>query len=90
MSELGTVVDPLECLAADRVAGLLGLSKSQVYTLARQGRIPHVRAGGSVLFPRVALERWLARAADLVDDGPRARVDRLASGRRTRVRQGRR
>ena len=75
--------DPLECVPAGRVAELLGLSKSQVYTLARQGRIPHVRAGGSVLIPRAALVRWLEGASD-VEAAPRARVDSLAGGRRAR------
>jgi excisionase family DNA binding protein len=76
--------DPLECLPPDRVAKLLGVSKSQVYTLARRGQIPHQRAGGSVLFPRLALERWLARASEVADDAPRGRVDSLASGRGAR------
>ena len=89
MSELLAAFDPLECLPAERVATLLGLSKSQVYTLARQGRIPHTRAGGSVLFPRLALECWLARASEVVEDAPRARVDSVAAGRRARVRVGR-
>jgi excisionase family DNA binding protein len=76
--------DPLECLPADRVAGLLGISKSQVYALARQGKIPHVREGGSVLFPRRSLERWLDGASDVETAGRRARVDRLGAGRGSR------
>jgi excisionase family DNA binding protein len=89
MSEQLESFDALECVPAKRIAALLGLSVSQVYTLARQGRIPHVRLGGSVRFPRLALERWLARQADVEDAGPPARVDALASRRRARQRLGR-
>lgn len=90
MSEMLEPFDPLECVPVDRVAELLDLSKSQIYTLARRGQIPHVRAGGSVRFPRLALERWLARGSEVVEDAPpRGRVDSLASGRRARVRVGR-
>jgi len=77
-------VDTLECVAADQLAELLGVSKSQVYTLARRGEIPHVKAGGSVLFPRRQLERWLEEGCRASVDDSRARLDRLASHRQRR------
>jgi excisionase family DNA binding protein len=77
-------LDGLECVAPDDLAKLLRVSKSQVYTLARKGEIPHVRAGGSVLFPRRQLERWIEEGCRASVDGSRARVDRLAARRGSR------
>jgi excisionase family DNA binding protein len=77
----GQAYDPLECVPVEKLAALLRISKSQVYALARQGKIPHQRAGGSVLFPRRALERWLDVGVDGEAANPRARVDRLGAGR---------
>ncbi len=44
-------------------AELLGLSRSQVYSLCRRGELPTVRIGASVRVPRRALEEWVARRA---------------------------
>jgi putative molybdopterin biosynthesis protein len=42
------------------VAAYLRLKPRRVYDLVRQQAIPHVRATGKLLFPRVEIERWLA------------------------------
>lgn len=77
--------DAAECVPPDRVAALFGKSKSWVYTMARQGHIPCVRVGGSWLFPRRALERWLEGASDVETAVPRGRVDSVVAVRRRRV-----
>jgi excisionase family DNA binding protein len=45
--------------AAD-VAAMLGVSKQRVSALCAEGRLPHVRDGKRILFPRLAWELWLA------------------------------
>ena len=56
--------DPLECLSAAAVSERLGVSKSQVYSLARRGELPHVKLGSGVVFPRRQLEEHLRREAE--------------------------
>jgi len=51
-------------LDATDVAKALDLSKVRVYQLAIEGRLPCIRRGRRVLFPRVAWERWLERQAE--------------------------
>jgi excisionase family DNA binding protein len=83
--------DSVECIEPDDLAVLFKKSKSWVYTMARQGKIPAVRAGGSWLFPRRLIERWLDGASEAEPARPRGRVDALASprARRARDRAGR-
>ena len=54
------VVKVRDMLTAKEIAQRLGLSRSRVYQLAREGRIPVVRQGRSMRVPLVAWERWLA------------------------------
>ena len=42
-------------LRTEEVAELLSISRSKVYQLIREGRLPSVRLTGSVRVPRVAL-----------------------------------
>jgi excisionase family DNA binding protein len=44
---------------ADELAALLGVDRKTVYDGASRGVIPCRRLGRRVLFPRVAIERWL-------------------------------
>lgn len=48
--------------SADQLAELLGLDRKTVYDYAARGAIPCKRLGKRVLFPRIAIERWLAGA----------------------------
>ena len=54
----------IELLRARDVGRLLGVGPRRVLQLARAGRVPAVREGRSVLFPRLALDRWLAARAE--------------------------
>lgn len=47
-------------LTTEEACELLRLKERRLYDLARQGAIPATRASGRWLFPRAALERWLA------------------------------
>lgn len=49
--------EPVLAVSAREAARLLSLPLSTLYTLAKQGKIPSVRIGGRVLFPRGALRR---------------------------------
>jgi excisionase family DNA binding protein len=50
----------MELLTVREAAGLLKLSKSQVYTLCQRRVIPTIALGRSVRIPREALDRWLS------------------------------
>jgi excisionase family DNA binding protein len=41
-------------------ARALGISERLLWSWTNQGRIPHVRIGHRVLYPRADLERWLS------------------------------
>ena len=73
----------LECVAVEDLARLLGKSEGWLYTLIRQQRFPHVKAGGSVLLPRRLVARWLEAEFDASVDAARGvrggRVDSLAA-----------
>jgi excisionase family DNA binding protein len=47
---------------ANELAELLGIDRKTVYEFATRGDIPCRRLGRRILFPRVAIERWLAEA----------------------------
>lgn len=48
---------------ATQVAAALGVSRWTVYRLAGEGRIPSARIGRRRVFPKVAVDRWLAEQA---------------------------
>lgn len=52
-----------EYLTTREVAALLRIKERKVYDLAANGSIPHSKAMGKLLFPRAAVETWLASAS---------------------------
>lgn len=46
-------------LRAEDVAGLLQISRSQVFEMARRGEIPCVRIGRMVRYPAQAIRQWI-------------------------------
>ncbi|MEV2910183.1 helix-turn-helix domain-containing protein [Paenibacillus larvae] len=46
-------------LSVNEAAELLGLSNSTIYTMVREGQIPHLRVRGRILFHRDTIEKWL-------------------------------
>ncbi len=46
-------------LSRKEAAVLLGISEKLLWTKTKASRIPHIRIGGRVLYPRENLERWL-------------------------------
>jgi excisionase family DNA binding protein len=49
--------------SAAELGPLLGVSTRHVYRMARAGEIPSIPLGGRVVFPKVAIDRWLSEAA---------------------------
>ncbi len=47
-------------MSAKQAAGYLGVSYWKILDMAKQGEIPHIRAGSLVLFRQETLDRWLA------------------------------
>ncbi|MFW6028176.1 MAG: helix-turn-helix domain-containing protein [bacterium] len=50
-------------LNSREAAALLGISERTLWTEMRAGRVPHVRIGRRVIFPRHLLVRWLDEKA---------------------------
>ncbi|AVK98667.1 helix-turn-helix domain-containing protein [Lysinibacillus sphaericus] len=46
-------------LSVNEVAGLIGVGKTTIYTMARQNEIPHKKVRGRILFHRQTIEDWL-------------------------------
>lgn len=46
-------------LKPEQAAQLLQISRSRIYELIREDRVPYIRVGGSIRIPRRALEAWL-------------------------------
>lgn len=44
---------------ASELAGLIRVSTSHVYRMARDGQVPCITLGGRVVFPKAAVHRWL-------------------------------
>ena len=49
-------------------AAKLGISRSALYELARQDKIPHLRLGGRIVFARVVIDKWLIPPEDSARD----------------------
>jgi excisionase family DNA binding protein len=45
----------------EEAAKKLGISKTTLYSMAREKRIPSVKIGGRVLIPVAGLEEWISR-----------------------------
>ena len=50
--------------SADELASLLDVDRKTVYVGVRLGQIPHRSLGRRILFPKVAIDAWLAEAAN--------------------------
>lgn len=58
-----------EYLTTRELAALLRIKERKVYDLAASGAIPCSKAMGKLLFPREAVEAWLARGASGTESG---------------------
>jgi excisionase family DNA binding protein len=47
---------------ANEMSTLAGINVRAVYRMAREGKIPCIRAGKRFVFPRAAIDRWLTTA----------------------------
>jgi excisionase family DNA binding protein len=53
-----------EVLRPADLVPLLGVSRSRIYQMLREGSLPAIRQGRAIRIPRSAWERWLASQAD--------------------------
>lgn len=58
-----------EFLTTKELAELLRIKERRVYELAASGEIPCLRATGKLLFPRAAVDAWLAHAGSVPSPG---------------------
>jgi excisionase family DNA binding protein len=61
--------DDVVLLRAVEVSRLLGLSRSQVYEMMGDGRLPIIRIGRSIRVPKRALSEWIAANTQAVQKG---------------------
>jgi excisionase family DNA binding protein len=54
--------DPPEVMTIDDLAGYLQLSKSSLYKLAQEGRIPGQKVGRHWRFHKDTIDEWLKRS----------------------------
>lgn len=40
-------------------ATAIGVSKSYMYTLIKEGKIPYIKIGGRKIVPKLSLEQWI-------------------------------
>ena len=66
MSENGDAL----LLTVEQTAALLSVSRNSIYSLIREGTIPHVRLGRSIRVPRFGLERMIAELAGIAPPAP--------------------
>jgi excisionase family DNA binding protein len=57
--ELDIGTDDIVLLRAVEVSRLLGLSRSQVYQMMADGRLPVIRIGRAIRVPKRALSEWI-------------------------------
>ena len=60
-------VDPEDGKAvydAKELAEVLGMKRQTIYYQTKKGRIPHIKAGSKILYPKVAINRWLLEGAE--------------------------
>ena len=46
-------------LSVEEIAEALGVSRTTIYTMARQKEIPHKKVRGRILFHKPTIEHWL-------------------------------
>ncbi|MBI1335872.1 MAG: helix-turn-helix domain-containing protein [Phycisphaera sp.] len=59
---------PRLALRADEAAKALGIGERLLWSLTASGEIPHARLGRAVVYPVLALQRWLDELARGADD----------------------
>ncbi|MEV9641728.1 helix-turn-helix domain-containing protein [Mammaliicoccus sciuri] len=47
-------------LTVNEVAALIGVGNTTIYTMVRQGEIPHKKVRGRILFHRGTIEKWVS------------------------------
>lgn len=49
-----------QTLSVREVAEMIGVSQTTIYTMVREGQIPHVRVRGRIIFHKGTIEKWLS------------------------------
>ena len=61
-----------KCFSVAETAQLLGICKTKVYAMVKDGDIPHLHIGRRIVIPAVALREWMqAEAEEMVRVCPR-------------------
>lgn len=57
---MGVIKMEGELLRPEQVGQILGVGRTKLYSMVRQGELPVVRIGRLVRIPRAALDSWIA------------------------------
>ena len=60
---------PPEVMTIDELAGYLQVSKSSLYKLAQDGRVPGQKVGRHWRFHKAAIDGWLTAGGRAISDG---------------------
>jgi excisionase family DNA binding protein len=64
----GKTMNQPDTMSVEEVARRLGISRNGTYDACRRGEIPCLRIGRRIVIPRVAFERFMAKAEADVSD----------------------
>lgn len=53
------LTDPNRILTVKEAASILRVSKSKLYQMVKEGKVPHVSLGGRIIFPEAKLMEWI-------------------------------
>lgn len=59
-ADMGVIKLEGELLRPEQVGQILGVGRTKLYSMLRQGELPVVRIGRLVRIPRAALDSWIA------------------------------
>jgi putative molybdopterin biosynthesis protein len=58
----------MEILSAKEVARYLRVNEKKIYALVQEGRLPHIKIGGKIGFPRELIDRWIIEKTESEKD----------------------
>lgn len=64
-------------LNAEEMAAYLGVCKDTLYTMCREGQIPHMRFRGRIFFHEEKVEEWMLNQPTMKIEGEWEKVEQL-------------
>ena len=74
-------MQPKEVMTIDELAEYLQVSKSSLYKLSQDGKVPGQKVGKHWRFHRETVDQWLAEGKQIVDRSPNTPSTKRRGGR---------